>query len=251
MTGRLDIRLVQDTDLLRVWLYKGQSDRLCVSFNGIGPNTGELNYEFANTATQRGRDHALFIADKTRSWLNSPGLIEEIVQWITAFKAETGAQNVMTLGHSMGGFTALAMPKFLPVKVAVALSPQVSVHPDVVGDDPRWMRQRREIREFRLRSVQDMFVDDTAYYIMHGRHPREAPQRDRFPRAKNIHHYVLPNTVHNVPQKLRGAGILEEVVEYAFQNRPRKTRLAMSGLEAYRRPEDENLPDSSRLAAAK
>ena len=38
----------------------------------------------------------------------------------------------MTLGHSMGGFAALAMPRFTPVKVALGLSPQVSVHPEVV-----------------------------------------------------------------------------------------------------------------------
>ena len=114
------------------------------------------------------------------------------------------------------------------------------------------MRQRRAITQFRLRSVQDMFVEDTAYYVMHGRHPREAPQRDRFPRAKNINHYVLPNTVHNVPQKLRGAGILEEVMEYAFQNRPCRVRLSMSDLNAYRRPEDEPiLADSSLLTPAK
>ncbi|MEC7300475.1 MAG: hypothetical protein VXW43_17560, partial [Pseudomonadota bacterium] len=33
-----------------------------------------------------------------------------------------------------------------------------------------------------------------------------------------------------------GAGVLGEVVEYAFQNRPRRMRLAMAGLDVYRRP---------------
>lgn len=239
MTDRLDIRLVQDSDLLRVWLYKGQSDRLVVSFTGIGVEGEELGYEFARTATQSGRDSALFIADKTRSWLNAPGLIDEITQWITATRIETGAQQVMTLGHSMGGFSALAMPKFTPVACAVALSPQVSVHPEVVGDDPRWMTYRSRIENFAIRDLSEVLVDTTAYFVVHGRHSRETPQRDRFPRARNLTHLVLPRTVHNVPQKLRAAGILDEVVEYGFQNRPRRMRLAMADLDVYRRPADQ------------
>lgn len=246
MSARLDINLVQDTDLLRVWLYKGQSDRLVVSFTGIGVEGEDLGYELAKTATQDGRDSALFIADKSRSWLNAPGIIDDIRQWVLAAKAETGASNVMTLGHSMGGFAALAMPKYTAVKVAVGLSPQVSVHPDVVGDDPRWMEYRSRIREFAIRDLSETIVPDTRYYVVHGRHSREAPQRDRFPRADNIVHLILPRTVHNVPQKLRKAGVLDKVVELAFQNRPRAMRLAMSDLEVYRRPPD--APETQQAA---
>lgn len=249
MSERLDICLVQDTDLLRVWLYTGQSDRMVVSFTGIGVEGEDLGYEFAKTATQNGRDSALFIADKTRSWLNAPGIIEEIRQWIDAFRVETGARDVMTLGHSMGGFAALAMPKYTPVKVAVGLSPQVSVHPDVVADDPRWMDYRNRINSFAIRDVSETLVRDTRYFVVHGRHSREAPQRDRFPRADNLVHLILPRTVHNVPQKLRRAGLLSSVVELAFQNRPRKLRHTMAGLDVYRRPPPDALPDDQNRVA--
>lgn len=236
MTDRLDIRLLHDGDTLRVWFHQGTGDRLTVSFSGIGIEGQDPGYEFARTATQSGRDHALFIADKSRSWLNAPGLIDDIAQWIEASRLETGARDVMTLGHSMGGFAALAMPKYVPVTCAVGLSPQTSVHPEVAGDDPRWMDYRSRIKQFVIRDLSDTLVPGTAYYAVHGRHPREAPQRDRFPRADNLVHLILPRTVHNVPQKLRDAGILEEAVEQAFLNRPRRFRLALAGLEAYRRP---------------
>jgi len=239
VSAQLSIPLVQDGDVLRVWLYKGQSDRLVVSFSGIGVDGKDLGYEFADTATQGGRDSALFIADKSRSWLNTPGIIDEIRQWIEAARVETGAKEVMTLGHSMGGFAALAMPKFTPVKVAVGLSPQVSVHPDVVPDDDRWMNYRSKIKDFAIRDLSDTLVDNTRYYVLHGRHSRETPQRDRFPDADNIVHLILPRTVHNVPQKLREAGKLGEVVEFAFQNRPRAFRLAMADMDVYRRSEIE------------
>ncbi|WP_407494002.1 serine aminopeptidase domain-containing protein [Pseudooceanicola sp. MF1-13] len=235
MSAQLSIPMVQDGDVLRVWLYKGQSDRLVVSFTGIGLDGADLGYEFANTATHGGRDSALFIADKTRSWLNAPGIIDDIRQWIDAARVETGAKVVMTLGHSMGGFAALAMPKYTPVKVAVGLSPQASVHPDVVPEETRWAEYRDRITAFTIRDLSETIVPDTTYYVLHGRHTREKHLRDRMPEATNIVHLILPRTVHNVPQKLRAAGKLGEVVEFAFQNRPRAFRLSLSDMEAYRR----------------
>lgn len=235
MSEALDIKLVQDTEMLRVWLYRGASRRLVVSFSPTCAPGEEPGYDLAAAATRDGQDNALFIADKTNSWLNAPGLIEEIVQWVEAYKIASDATEIMTLGQSMGGFMALAMPKFMPVDSAVAFAPQFSVHPEEVPEESRWAMYRRKISQFRIRSLDDTLVDNVAYFALHDYSEDEAPQRDRFPNRDNLTHLILPDAGKNVPQDMRRKGLLGEVVEWGFQNRPRKMRLSLAPLNVFRR----------------
>ncbi|WP_412564753.1 hypothetical protein [Thalassobius sp. MITS945101] len=252
MTTRLDINLVQDGDSLRVWFYKGQSERLTLSFTGIGERSGEpQGYEFAKAATAGGRDSALFFADTKRSWLNHPGQIEEIVDWTEAMKRETGATNVVSLGHSMGGFTALAIPHFTKVDVAVGMSPQYSMHPDVVPDETRWKGYRRQLKDFRIRHLGEVIGDQSTYYVFHGVGPAERPQRNRFPRQQNLKHFVVEGGGHQVPRFLRKRQIMGEVIEHAFDNRPRMVRMALRPVGGKRRPEGRPKPQRTSGEAAK
>lgn len=244
----LDIALMLDEPDLQVWSHIGRSDRLVLCFSGIGRRQGESpGYEFAATATAGGRDHVLFIADPARSWLNAPGLIEEIVELASEHAGRIGAREIVTLGHSMGGFAALAMPAWLPVRVAVGMSPQFSVHPEAAGQDPRWMEYRARIEAFRLRTLAPLLNDETGYFVFHGEHPREAVQREPFPRKPNLHHYYFRKVVHEVPQVLREKRVLSAVVQEAFANRPRRVRMAMAegGVAAYRRPGPDERPEDA------
>jgi pimeloyl-ACP methyl ester carboxylesterase len=245
MSARLEIKLLQDDGVLRVWFYKGQSDRLTVCFAGIGSRDGTpQEYEFAKAATHDGRDSALFFADTGRTWLNHPGQIEEIVNWVEAMKRDIGATQIVTLGHSMGGFSALALPHFTKVDVAVGMSPQFSVHPDVVPDDGRWMWVRRNLTSYRIRDLGDLFEDATAYYIFHGAGPAERPQRSRFPVARNLKHFIVEGGGHQVPRFLRKRNLMGEVIEHAFNDRPRRVRLALAPVGGRRRPVPRSAPKS-------
>lgn len=232
MTALLDIRPYAATDGLTSWAHWGTTDRLTVCFSGIGAEPGGVQpYEFADTATNGGADHALFLSDTTRSWFNAPGLIEEVVRLVEHFAAAVGARIVQTLGHSMGGHMALLLPAFTRVETAVAFSPQVSVHPEVVGDDPRWMQYRGKITQFRFRSVMDHLVPETTYFVMHGRHKRERFQRDRFEARGNLHHIIFPNVVHEVPQKLRELDNMRAVVWSCFHGRMYKLKTLLAPLD--------------------
>jgi pimeloyl-ACP methyl ester carboxylesterase len=243
MGAPLDIRPVLDTEALRVWFHRGRSKRLVLCFSGVGVTRDKWpDVEFARTASGDGRDHVAYFADPARSWLNAPGLIEEITSWAQAFRTETGAEEIVTLGHSMGGFTALAMPAYMGINVALATGPQYSVHPDVTPDERRWGVYRKRISDFRIRELGGLFNDETAYYVLHGDHWREAPQRERFPERHNMHHLFLKDVHHDVPQLLQEKGVLQEVIEAAFQDRAKLVRKTMerAGIPVYRRRDAAN-----------
>ncbi|PID35997.1 MAG: hypothetical protein CR993_07485 [Rhodobacterales bacterium] len=231
---RLDIQPRLERADLKSWGYRApESDTLVISFSGIGKNPNAAPpIEFANTATQNGTHNALFISDPNRTWLNGDGLIERITNEARRCIAECKARRVVTVGHSMGGFSALVLADFLPVDAVLALAPQLSVHPDIVPDEHRWPEWREKITRFRVRCAADHLRDGPQYTVLFGRHGREAPQRDPFPHRDNLRLYILPRTHHNVPQRLKDLGILTDSFKFAIAGRPRKLRLLLKNRAA-------------------
>lgn len=222
---------VRDDDGLRVWRHVGTSDRLVVCFSGVGSDPDQPPpLEFAKSATNLGRDHVLYIADPQRTWMNGPGLIEEIVSVVQGEVRQTGARDVFTLGNSMGGFAALVLGAFLPVRVALALSPQLSVDPAIVPEETRWRRWRDRIGAFRIPHALDATEGSaTRHYVLFGSMRREAVQRDLLRPAANIVPFVLRGVGHDSALRLREAGILDEVVQLAFGGRTRALLRTLRG----------------------
>ena len=78
------------SDRVRATALKGSDHRLVVSFTGVGkPDTREQAEEFVNTSHMGGRNHVLFVADTLRSWYNTPGTYEEILD-LVAFVLAAG-----------------------------------------------------------------------------------------------------------------------------------------------------------------
>lgn len=221
----LHIDTLRDDARLRLWRHRGRSQRLVVSFSGVGRDRRvPPRLEFGRTASANGRDHVLYIADPARSWLNQPGLIEEIAGLVETEAAQVGATQVVALGHSLGGFSALVLGGFTRVDVALALSPQFSLDPDIVPDEGRWMMFRQHFPGLRIRQAADHMAASTQHYILFGRHHREAPQRRLMRPAPNAACFLLPKVRHDSVVKLYHAGILDEVVQLAFAGRRRRLR---------------------------
>ncbi|HBQ36571.1 MAG TPA: hypothetical protein DD729_07020 [Rhodobacteraceae bacterium] len=141
----------------------------------------------------------------------------------------------------MGGFSALIMPFYMPVRAVAAFSPQFSISPEVVPDEKRWEIYRDRISEIKIPSIKEFLADQTEYYVFHGRHPREAPQREPFPRKANLHHFIMRNTVHNTSQRLKQFGLLSDVIQAAFsRDTPRVTDLLGQALGKKRADETGN-----------
>ncbi|MEM7469891.1 MAG: hypothetical protein AAF340_00955 [Pseudomonadota bacterium] len=225
---RIAIRPRVADQTLSSWGHRGRGETLVVCFSGVGKEHEACpSYEFARTASFDGAGHALFIADPQRSWLNTPALAARIAVEVVRFKQEVGARKVVAMGHSMGGFSALILPSLLPIENVLAFAPQISVDPDHVPDETRWAEYRDHISDFIYPSAQEHLTTQTGYTIIHGAHHREAPQRDRFVPFDTLSHYVLPNTHHNVPQRLKRMGRLQQVVRLALTGRRRKLRQMM------------------------
>jgi len=210
---------VRDDAGLRVWRVAGQTRRLVVCFSGVGPADGALAPEFLRLIAMTPRDHLLFIADPARSWLNRPGLIDEITAVIEAEVAATGATQICTLGHSMGGFCAVVISAFTRVDCAVAFAPQFSVDPALVPAEDRWQDLRDQIPTFTIGNADDYVQPRSHYIVFFGAHRREAPQRDLVRPRPNLDLFVIPRTHHNVPQRLKDAGILDQILTACFDNR--------------------------------
>ncbi len=228
MAKDLAIQLVYDGPDLKVWEHRADSNQAVLCLSGVGTDPSVApGHEFARSASGDGTRNVMFVSDPARSWLNAPGLIEAICARFDAFVASTGAKTTIAMGHSMGGFAALVLPGFTRIDRVLALAPQFSVHPEIVPDDERWMEYRSQISEFRIRDVAAHMNSTTDYVVVHGRHPREAPQRDRFPSANNLRHFVMPRTHHDVPQKLKMAGRLAPFMKAVFDGRVKRARLIL------------------------
>ncbi|MDR0810126.1 MAG: hypothetical protein LBE86_13540 [Gemmobacter sp.] len=234
----VEIERVRDDARLRVWRHRGRSRRLVVCFSGLGrDHRRPPRLEFAKTASASGRDHVLYIADPNRSWLNAPGLIEEISALVEAEVARVTPEHVVAMGHSMGGYSALALGGFTRVDVALALSPQLAVDPDVVPEELRWKELRGRIGTFRIGDVSALMRPETEHCIIFGNYGREAAQRRLIRLGPNVHSFLLPGVRHDTVQRLYKAGLLDETVQLAFDGRHRRLRRILAdGLGAVQLP---------------
>jgi hypothetical protein len=214
--------------MLRATVRDGDSDQLVVSFAGIGTTNEPCQpEEFVNSASDNGRHPTLFIMDKNRSWMNAPGLLEKIVELIEREKGNSNAQEVCTIGNSMGGFMALLVPFFTPVQRAIGFSAQYSVDPSINPDEWRWKRRIERIGEFLHPTLAGRFVDGTDYCSIHGGAAREAAQLDNFPRHPANTHFVHPTVAHGVAEQLKREHRLHDLVQSVFAGRRRRVRLIM------------------------
>ncbi|MFN7051072.1 MAG: hypothetical protein ACK4NH_03050 [Gemmobacter sp.] len=224
----IHVETLRDDDRLRIWRHPGQGRRLVVAFSGVGTDRSKPPpLELARVATGPAGDPALFFADPARSWLNAPGLIEEVAGLVQAEAARLGVDEVVAVGHSMGGFSALALGGHVRLSRVLALSPQFSVDPSVVPDEPRWPMFRKHIAEYRIRRADEQMRPGTQYYVIFGKHRREAPQLRLVPKAANVALFMLPDVRHDSVKRLAQQGVLEEVIQLAFGGRTRKLRILL------------------------
>ena len=130
--------LVYSGDHLRATLFNGISDRLAITFSfrevgrttfaPVNPSSNMANNGFAQLA----------ITSRLNDWFINPDTrhIEDVLRKLTPhYKA------VHLLGFSMGGYGAFRFAAAANATYVTAISPQFSIHPDVVPMDRRYRKE--------------------------------------------------------------------------------------------------------------
>ena len=126
---------------------------LVVAFTGIRDLLGGIPFEFGRTMGQV-PCATLFVRDIDHRWYqygsddsNAP---DAVVHRIRSTAAKVGANRLVCLGNSMGGFGALMFGSLLQADAVMAFAPQTAIRPaltDSIGDK-RWCRYQADIADY-------------------------------------------------------------------------------------------------------
>lgn len=215
----------------------GSSDRLVVSFSGVGSKRDQMpGYEFIGSASDGGRNHVLLVSERRRTWMNDTALSQAIVTEVEKIVAQEDIQDVVSIGNSMGGFMALVLPQLTRVTCAIAFSPQYSMHPDHVPEESRWQYWRNRFPGFTHETIGPLDTDACDYYIFHGDAAVEEVHWGRFPVNPALNHFILKGVNHNLVKSLKQQRMLGRLIRLAIHRKPQKLRvLLQSRFDATRR----------------
>ena len=222
------IETVPAADPLKVGYVPGHTNRLVVVFSGVGNRReAQQPFEFFKTATQDSANHALFICDTSRSWLNADGVDREIIRVVAETAARIGDAEIHLLGNSMGATMALMLKDQIPAKTVLAFVPQFSVHPKIVPEETRWRHFRKNIKVFKYPQIELAPNPNQTAFIVHGSVPGELLHAYRFPDVPGVRHFIVEGQGHSMTKRLKRAGKLAGLIEAAFDARPYKFRRLM------------------------
>tara|TARA_R110002049_G_scaffold10127_3_gene50464 strand:- start:173335 stop:174171 length:837 start_codon:yes stop_codon:yes gene_type:complete len=210
---------------LKMGYWRGTSDKLVVVLSGVGQDPDEYPpFEFFGSATEDQKNHALFISDRSRSWMNGDGISAQIVDKINEVAARIGSPDIHLMGNSMGGTMALFLKDQVRAKTVLAFVPQFSVSPKVVPNEDRWRKYRKHIKDYKFPSVSLKSNPEQTVFILHGDTPKEMMHAQKFPKIRGVRHFIIPGEGHDLCKKLKRQRRLSGLISAALDDRPYKFR---------------------------
>lgn len=230
--------LLVDDDELEIAWQDGRSDRLMVSFTGIGfKDPPEQFHEFPAMCWRGGQNHVAFITDKNRAWFNRPQLVSRTVETIRKRAAQAGITRITTLGNSMGGYAAILFAHPLGADRAISFVPQFTMD-DRVLREKRWQNYKAAMTEFQVPSLAGCMGGPTRFFVLHGGVGRDRKHYLRFPTGPNIDHYIMPLCAHAAATRLNLADRLNPLVAALQEDDDATVARIMASISAHRRDPD-------------
>lgn len=207
----------------------GTGADLAISFASVGHDAGRTpSPEFVGTASGRGGAHphrrALFFSDASRSWANHPGFAPAVLGALALVDMRAPVRRIVTLGLSMGAFSALAAARIVPVDVVLAFGPQWSVTSE---QDQRWSRWTKALPPLIWPTAPLPPRGWTC--LFHGA-ADDFAQAQGFPITAGVDHLLFPDLGHSdLMAHLKARGVLPGLLDAAFaKDRRRLLRIAAS-----------------------
>lgn len=245
------IPLPSETPLNLAYL-PGTGDRLVIAIAGVGKGRGNVQpFELVGTASDHGKNHVLLVADPLRCWMNHPDYAAELKAQIEAMVEVFSPKEVVALGNSMGGFMAIHLADIVPIDTVIALTPQYSVHPELVPEETRWQHYRGNIKTWLYPDIGKMAAPGTTYFVFHGDSPGEQRHWRHLPKDGNLYHFILSKSGHRLAFDLKKRNVLNRIIIAAMDHRPRILRKVLERRGASRFKPHYRIPYEAMLDSAK
>lgn len=200
----------------------GPGDTLMIAFASIGHDpTRPPSPEFVGSATAGGRP-ALFVTDAERTWTNAPGFAEMLTDTVATLRARQPIRRIVTVGKSMGAFSALVAAEVLGADATLAFSPQSRIDD---RDEKRWREWTDRIHP---RTRAKAPVPPGWVVLCHGLQD-DAIHALGFDLRPGVDHLIFPGHTHSgLTAHLKSCGQLWGIVDAAAKHdRRRLLRLAI------------------------
>lgn len=197
------ISLYED-DFLKITYFDKKSDDIVISFSSTPRllQGEEVAIEQFIGTLSRNNISGIFVIDKTSSYGNKISLAK-IASLISPIVKD--ALRVHAIGYCMGGFLAIALSKSIYLNSVVAVTPQWSIHPDVLPPQSYLNIFSSQINEWAIKDLSGYFADDTRYYILNSDDPDDQHQIKYFPKQENISIFEFGSAFgHDLPEALDG-----------------------------------------------
>ncbi len=127
--------LVFSGEHLRATLFNGDADQLLVTFSYREKDRRDFNPAHASTSAMARGFAQLCIATRRNDWFinDDTAALEAVLKALSPHY-----KTVHMMGFSMGGYGAFRFARAARANFALAVSPQFSIHPDVVPFDGRF-----------------------------------------------------------------------------------------------------------------
>ena len=194
---------------------KNHSNRCLIIFTGIGHGHGLVDIQREEFFSLHSLGMVIWVTDKQRSWGNKLDL-EKISNDLNRISA---GKDIFLIGNSMGGFLAILFSKLLNAKRVLSISPQFSVHKDVVPDEKRWFKYTRKISTFRYKDLDSSLSKTCDYAVLMGDDENEKIHSKLFERFSTLSNFKLikvKNCDHNLAKFLKEKGFLNECIDAYF-----------------------------------
>ncbi len=205
------------------------SSALLIAFGGLDSAFGMPPFEFLRV-TEETQAKRLFVRDLHGAWYHrgfSGGGIEEVRDFLAREIEACGAERVVMVGSSAGGYAALLFGSLLRADVVLSFSPQSTIDLDELhrlGDrrwdddlgpltrqgvlQPQWMDLRTVLAQYNGLTRYRLFVDET--FDVDRRHV------DRLAGAQHLRIYRFGHGSHRLVNKLRQKGVLTRILDEAL-----------------------------------